>query len=292
MGFCIMTDTSANLPTPWLRQHGVEVIAFSYFIDGEEHTCPDTEAFDGKAYYNAMRDGARMTTSQINPEQYAQGMRAVLDRGEDLLFVGMSSGISGSFHMAELAAEQLTEEYPDREIRLVDSLGASLGEGRLVQKAVELRAQGASLEETAQVLLEARQAVCQIFMVDDLMHLRRTGRVSGAVAVVGTMLQIKPLLKGNERGEIVTIDKVRGRRRALEELARRYDEYVADAPSQTVGIAHADCLEDAMYLARLLMRKNPPKEIQTVVYEPVTGAHVGPGTVALFFDASGGVRSK
>lgn len=291
MNFCVMTDTSANLPTPWLRGHGVEVVAFSYFINGEEHTCLDTEVFDGKAYYDAMRDGVRMTTSQINPEQYAQGMRRALSRGEDLLFVGMSSGISGSFHAAELAAEQLLEEYPDRKIRLVDTLGASLGEGRLVRKAVNCRREGMSLDETADLLLAARHRVCQIFMVDDLMHLRRTGRVSGAVAMVGTMLQIKPLLKGNERGEIVTIDKVRGRRRALEALARRYDEQVVDAASQTVGIAHADCLEDAVYLARLLMKNNPPKEIQTVVYEPVTGAHVGPGTVALFFDAADGVRS-
>ncbi|MGI6265085.1 MAG: DegV family protein [Acutalibacteraceae bacterium] len=290
MAFTIMTDTSANLPTRILKKHGVAVIPFVYTVNGDPRTCLDTDAFDGAAYYQAMREGMAVTTSQINPQQYLDAMGDVLASGNDLLFIGMSSGISGSFHMACLAAEELREEYPARQIRLIDTLGASLGEGILVLKAVRMRDKGASLEETWQKLDTARHRMCQIFTVDDLMHLRKTGRLSGAVALVGTMLQIKPLLKGNEKGQIVTFSKVRGRKRAIEELARRYAELVKNAGEQIVGIAHADCPQDAGYLESLLRRLCPPREILTVCYEPVTGSHVGPGTLALFFEGADGVR--
>ena len=198
----------------------------------------------------------------------------------------MSSGISGSFHCAELAPE-----FPDRKIRLVDTLGASLGEGLLVLKAVKDKLMGASLDDIYKKLLDLRHRLCNIFTVDDLKYLRRGGRLSNLGFIVGTLLQIKPLLKGNEEGKIVAFAKLRGRKKALEELARRYDEYVVDAQEQIIGIAHADCPEDAEYLAAMLRRNHPPKEILTVGYEPVTGSHVGPGTLALFFEAREGCRS-
>ena len=293
MCYAIVTDTSANLPTPVLAAHGIPAIPFHYTINGTaEQACLDTEAFDGSFYYNAMRGGVGVTTSQINPQAYIDCFEPLLAAGQDILFVGMSSGISRSFHSAQMAMAQLREQYPERQFRLVDTLGASLGEGILVLKAIEYRDSGMDLSEAAKRLLALRHRMCQIFMVDDLMFLKKTGRVSGAVALVGTMLQIKPLLKGNERGEIVTYAKARGRRKAIEALARRYDEQVVDAGSQIVGIAHADCEKDAAFLADLLRRNHPPKEILTVMYEPVTGAHVGPGTLALFFLADENVRSK
>ena len=292
MSFTIVTDTSANLPTPILRAAGVGVIPFTYIVGGRDQQCLDTEAFDGTAYYSAMRAGANVSTSQINPQAYMDCFEPLLAAGQDILFVGMSSGISGAYQSARVAMAQLRESYPQRQFRLVDTLGASLGEGILVLRAIEYRDSGMPLSEAAKRLLALRRKMCQIFVVDDLMFLRKTGRLSGAAAVVGTMLQIKPLLMGNEKGQIINYAKARGRRKAIEALARRYDDQVVDAGNQIVGIAHADCEKDAQLLADLLRRNHPPKEIMTVMYEPVTGAHVGPGTLALFFLSGDDVRSK
>ena len=292
LSFAILTDTSANLPTPLLRERGVDVMAFSYFIDGTEHTCPDTEAFDGTAYYGAMRKGTVVTTSLVNPERFIAAARPHLEAGEDILFIGMSSGISGSFGSAKLAAGDLREEFPDRDIELVDTLAASLGEGILVLRAAEMRDAGASLAETVRALREMRWHMYQIFTVDDIMYLRRTGRLSNAKAIVASVLHIKPVLKGNEEGAIVAVDKIRGRRKSIDALIERYRRLVVEPGTQTVGIAHADCAEDAKYLADALRAVAPPKEILNVVYEPVTGSHVGPGALALFFLGDESVRSK
>ena len=286
-----MTDTSANLPTDLAQSCELTVIPFPFFVNGARHTCLDTEGFDGETFYGAMREGAEVTTSQINPQNYIDAMRPVLQAGQDILFVGMSSGISGAYHSAELAAEELRQEFPLRKIRLVDTIGASLGEGLLALRAVEDKKNGLSLDEIYEKLLDLRHRLCNIFTVDDLKYLRKGGRLSNLSFIVGTLLQIKPLLKGNEEGKIVAFAKLRGRKKALEELARRYDEYVVHAEEQTVGIAHADCPEDAAYLIELLRRNHPPKDVLNVCYEPVTGSHVGPGTLALFFEAREGCRS-
>ena len=289
--FQIITDTSANLPSELAAEKDLTVIPFPYFVNGARHTCLDTEGFDGKTFYGAMREGAEVTTSQINPQNYIDVMRPVLQMGLDILFVGMSSGISGAYHSAELAAEELRAEFPERKIRLVDTIGASLGEGLLVLRAVRDKLAGLSLDAIYEKLMDLRHRLCNIFTVDDLKYLRKGGRLSNLSFIVGTLLQIKPLLKGNEEGKIVAFAKLRGRKKALEELAKRYDEYVVNAEEQTIGIAHADCPEDAAYLIELLRRNHPPKEILTVGYEPVTGSHVGPGTLALFFEAREGCRS-
>ena len=273
------------------QEQEITVIPFPYFINGARHTCLDTDHFDGVTFYGAMREGAEITTSQINPQSYIEAMTPYLEKGFDILFVGMSSGISGAYHSAELAKEELLAAFPERKIRLVDTLGASLGEGMLVLKAVQLKQRGLSLEEIYQSLLALRHRMCNIFTVDDLKYLRRGGRLSNLSFLVGTLLQIKPLLKGNEEGKIVAFAKIRGRKKALEALAARYDEYVVDAAAQTIAIAHADCQADADYLIQLLNRNHPPKDVLTVCYEPVTGSHVGPGTLALFFEARSGCRS-
>ena len=283
MSFAVFTDTSANLPTPLLRQLGITAIPFSYYIYGNEFTCTDTENFDSSAFYGSIRRGTVVSTSLINPGRYYEHMLPAVKAGQDILFVGMSSGISGSYGAARLAAAQLREEFPGRQIETVDSLGASLGEGLLVVRAAERREEGWSLTAVTKELNSLRMNMCQVFTVDDLMHLRRTGRLSNAAAVVATVLNIKPLLKGNENGSIVSFAKVRGRRRSIEAIAENYDRLVEDADLQTVGIAHADCAQDAEYLAELLRRNQPPRDFLIVDYEPVTGSHVGPGALALFF---------
>ena len=292
MSFSIVTDTSANLPTPWLKENGVAAVPFSYYIDGREYRCTDTERFNGKKYYSAIREGTKVSTSLISPSGYADYFRVPLEKGEDLLFIGMSSGISGSFQAAQVAARNLAEMHPDRKILLVDSIGASLGEGFLAVKAVEMRNAGLSIEETAAAVEDLKLGMCQVFTVDDLLYLHSTGRLSNAKAVIGSVLNIKPLLKGDGAGRIVSFAKTRGRRRSIEAVADNYDRLVTGAAEQTVGIAHADCPEDAETLCALLRRNKPPKDILVVDYEPVTGAHVGPGALALFFFGSREFRDE
>ena len=292
MSFVILTDTSANLPSALLKEKGVGVIPFSYLIKDKAYSCTDTDGFDGKKFYKAMRMGLQISTSQINVFSYLEFFEPYLQRGEDILMINMSSGISGSFNCAGMAADELGKRYPERRIRLVDALGASLGEGLFVLRALELRDRGCPLEDTYKALESEKHRMYQVFTVDDLMYLKKTGRVKGSEAIVGNMLQIKPLLKGNENGEIVSFSKVIGRKRALDSLAQIYNKLVRNPERQTVGIAHADCEDDAEYLIAQLNKRKPPKEILTVMYEPVTGSHVGPGTLALFFMGDDDVRSR
>lgn len=291
MSYRIFTDTSANLPTDLTEAKGITVVPFSYCLNGEEFMCTDTRSFDGAGFYGAIRKHASVSTSQINPFRYEEYMEPVLQAGSDILYIGMSSGISGSFASSSVAIEQLRAKYPERDIRAVDTLSASLGEGIVVLKAVEYLEHGMDIDEAEKRLNELSRKVCQIFIVDDLMHLRRTGRLSNAVALAGAVLQIKPMLKGNEKGQIVCIKKERGRRRAIESLVKVYENYIKNAEEQIVGISHADCAEDAEYLASRLRSVAAPKEILTVCYEPVTGSHVGPDTLALFFVGRDGFRT-
>ncbi len=291
MSYRIFTDTSANLPTDLTEAKGITVVPFSYCLNGEEFMCTDTRSFDGAGFYGAIRKHASVSTSQINPFRYEEYMEPVLQAGSDILYIGMSSGISGSFASSSVAIEQLRAKYPERDIRAVDTLSASLGEGIVVLKAVEYLEHGMDIDEAEKRLNELSRKVCQIFIVDDLMHLRRTGRLSNAVALAGAVLQIKPMLKGNEKGQIVCIKKERGRRRAIESLVKVYENYIENAEEQIVGISHADCAEDAEYLASRLRSVAAPKEILTVCYEPVTGSHVGPDTLALFFVGRDGFRT-
>ena len=291
MSYRIFTDTSANLPTDLTEAKGITVVPFSYCLNGEEFMCTDTRSFDGAGFYGAIRKHASVSTSQINPFRYEEYMEPVLQAGSDILYIGMSSGISGSFASSSVAIEQLRAKYPERDIRAIDTLSASLGEGIVVLKAVEYLEHGMDIDEAEKRLNELSRKVCQIFIVDDLMHLRRTGRLSNAVALAGAVLQIKPMLKGNEKGQIVCIKKERGRRRAIESLVKVYENYIENAGEQIVGISHADCAEDAEYLASRLRSVAAPKEILTVCYEPVTGSHVGPDTLALFFVGRDGFRT-
>ena len=289
--FRIATDTSANLPTAYLQAENITVIPFTFHTDSGEQSCLDTASFDAKAFYTAMRNGEKVTTSQIPPQRFVEYLTPMLQAGEDVLFVSMSSGISGSYASSKMAANQLKEEFPERKIFTVDTYSASLAEGLVVMKAVECRKQGMDIEQTYHLLRAMRHRIAQIFTVGDLRYLKRTGRLSNLEAAVGTVLQIKPLLKGDPEGKIVCFAKVRGRQRAIEEMAKRYAELVVEPETQTVCIAHADCEADAQILASLIRRAKAPKDILIVDYEPVTGSHVGPGALALFFLSDENVRN-
>ena len=290
MSFVVMTDTSANLPNTTISFNDLKVIPFNYIIDGKEHNLLREVRFNAEEFYNRIRKGLRVSTSQIPPQQYADFFEASLKQGKDVLYVSMSSGISSSCHSASLGAELVRPLYPERQIEIVDTLGASLGEGLIALMAARLRNQGVGILEAAEELRRHVARMYNLFTVDDLMHLRRGGRLSNLSAAVGTVLQVKPLLKGDESGKIVAFAKIRGRKKSIEAMAERYERYVVNPQNQIVGIAQAGCADDAARLAELISLHCPPKEIMTVEYEPVTGSHVGPGALALFFEGEEGVR--
>ena len=282
MSFVISTDTSANLPTAELQWHQLYLLPFSYIVNEVEHQCLDLSAFDGDAYYEMLRH-TPASTSMISMDQYRQLWEPLLEEGHDILHVGMSSGISGAYQSAVMAARELREEYPQRRLVVFDTRAASLGEGIQVLHAATCREAGYTLDETVRELAELRPRIRQLFTVDDLMHLRRGGRVSGVAAAVGTALRIKPLLKGDEAGRIVVFGKVQGRKRSVRALA---DNFAANAEllgRWPIGIAHAGCRDEALALAAMLKESDPKARIILVDYEPVTGRHVGPGALAMFY---------
>lgn len=278
----LYTDTSANLPLALLREYDIAVIPFSYTVNGVAEDYNEETDFDGKAFYDAMRRGAEVKTSMVNPATAAAFFERALAQGDDVLYVGMSGGISGTAHAAALAAEELREKYPRAKIMTIDTYAASLGEGLQVLEAAELLRAGRSFEEVGDRILARCPHMCQFFTVDDLNYLKRGGRISGAAALVGSVLGIKPILRGDETGHIVSCGKVRGNKKAYAELADYFDKRALDK-TERIGIAHADNREGTDYLLGLLRERGFTGECLEVYYEPVTGAHVGPGTVALFF---------
>lgn len=276
----LFTDTSANLPVEIIDEYGIEVVPFSYTIDGVEYI-PERE-FDGKAFYAAMRAGSEVKTSMVNAGTFIERFKTALDAGKDVLYIGMSGGISGTANAALMAKQELDEEYPDRKIVVIDTLAASLGEGLFVIKAAEQLRDGAALDAIEEDIRAQVPSMCQSFTVDDLKYLKKTGRVSGAAAIIGNVLSIHPILVGDYEGKIVVKAKVRGMKRTLDALAERYAELVLNK-AETIGIAHADNEEGKAYLVQRLRDKGLTGKCLSVCYEPVTGSHVGPGTVALFF---------
>lgn len=276
----LFTDTSANLPVEIIDEYGIEVVPFSYTIDGDEYI-PERE-FDGKAFYAAMRAGSEVKTSMVNAGTFIERFKAALDAGKDVLYLGMSGGISGTANAALMAKQELDEEYPDRKIVVIDTLAASLGEGLFVIKAAEQLKDGIALDAIEEAIRAQVPSMCQSFTVDDLKYLKKTGRVSGAAAIIGNVLSIHPILIGDYEGKIVVKAKVRGMKRTLDALAERYAE-LALSKTETIGIAHADNEEGKAYLVQRLRDKGLTGKCLSVCYEPVTGSHVGPGTVALFF---------
>lgn len=278
----LFTDTSANLPVTLTKQHHITVVPFSYTVDGKETDYPDDVDFDGAAFYGAMRRGAVVKTSMVNPDLMANYFERALSQGDDVLYVGMSGGISGTAHAAAMAVQELQEEFPERKIAAIDTYAASLGEGLLVIEAARMLENGAPFSLIVEQISRRRHTMCQYFTVDDFAYLERGGRVSKAAAIVGTVLKIKPLLRGDEEGKIVLCGKTRGRKQSLTALADFYEKLVADK-SEEIGIAHADDAAGAQFLLDALRQRGFTGECLTVCYEPVTGSHVGPGTVALFF---------
>ncbi len=282
MSFALVTDTSANLPAAWLREQDVQAIPFSYFIHDEEHQCPGPDEFDGAEFYQFLSDGGEVKTTLINAQKYEDFFRPYLEAGRDLLYVGMSSGISSSMNMATLAARDLMDEFPERKVVIFDARTASLGEAIFVLAAIRRRDKGLSLADTTAQLIALRPRVCSYLTVGDLMFLSRGGRVSGVAAIIGTVLGVKPLLH-EEGAQIVAYGKTRGRKKVLRALADEVLTRIEDDPDQGLSIAHGGCEDEAGAVADMIREGRPGTHIEMEIYEPVTGSYVGPGTVALFF---------
>ncbi|MBE6925986.1 MAG: DegV family protein [Ruminococcaceae bacterium] len=284
MPYTVFTDGCSNLPNYLLQQMDIRVLPCSYTLDDEPGVFyGDLDAFDSHAYYDKLRAGAVMKTSLLNSQLFMDHFRPELEKGQDVVYVGLSSGVSGTLQAARVAAEDLMEEFPARTVRVVDSLGAGFGPGLLACRAADLRNEGKTASEAGEILEDEVKHLLQIFTVDDLNFLKRTGRVGGATAAIGTILNIKPLLWGDPTGHIVALRKCRGRKKAIEAIVDIYRNRAIDAQNQRVAISHGDCLEEAQLLADKICEICKPKELVICPHEPFTGAHVGPGMLALFF---------
>lgn len=284
MSYTVFTDGCSNLPGRLLKELDIRVLPCSYVMDDVPGTyLGDIDAFDTHAYYDKLRSGSVMKTSLLNSQLFMDHFRPELEQGLDVVYVGMSSGISGTIQAARIAAEELEEEFPGRTVRVVDSLGAGFGTGLLSCRASDLRSEGKTAAEAADILDSEVPHLLQFFTVDDLNFLKRTGRVSGATAAIGTVLNIKPLLWGDPTGHIVALQKCRGRKKAIDQIVELYRTRAIAPEKQRIAISHGDCPEEAQALADRICAIAQPRELIIVPHEPFTGAHVGPGMLALFF---------
>ena len=277
----IITDSCCDFPVEMYRHLDVDYVPLSLEFRGQVTLDRNDDSL--KELYDGMRAGEGAKTSAANPDTWAGVMEPHLEKGLDVLVLAFSSGLSTTYQSAVIASQELMEKYPDRTIRVVDTLAASLGQGLLVWHVCQQRDKGATLEEAAQWAEENKQHICHWFTVDDLMHLKRGGRIGAATAVVGTMLQIKPVLHVDDEGHLVNVSKARGRKASIEALAKKVSELGANYDNSTVFLSHGDCREEAELLVSILKEKHGVKEVFISYVGSVIGSHAGPGTLALFF---------
>ncbi len=280
--YVIVTDSSCDLPDALVAQYGLEVVQLAVTLDGGEPTF--NNELDIKDFYAQLRDKKRATTSAANPDAFLSVFEKHLSAGTDVLYLGFSSGLSGTCNAAFIAARELAAKYPERKCVVVDTLCASLGQGLLVVLAAKKKEAGATLDELRAYAEELKPNLVHLFTVDDLFFLKRGGRVSALTAVAGTALGIKPVLHVDNVGHLTKIGVKRGRTASLNDLCDRMKELAIDPANQLVYISHGDCEEDAKYLADKITTELGVKEPILISHVgPVIGAHAGPGTVALFF---------
>lgn len=284
MHFEIITDSAANLPEDMIDQYGIHILSLSFLVEGKEiYSYEKGKTTDLKPFYTMMREKKEISTSLINVDAAMELCGGLLEEGRDILYIGFSSGLSGSYQAVSIALNELKEKYPQRKIYYVDTLAAALGEGLLVKYASDLQREGKGIDEVYNWILNNRLRLCHWFTVDDLFFLKRGGRISGATAVLGTALSIKPVMHVDDEGHLVVIEKARGRKKALDCLVKHFEESVEEPEGQYIYISHGDCLEDAEYVMNQIKGKYKISGSLIRILDPVIGAHAGPGTVALFF---------
>ncbi len=283
--YVIFTDSGCDMDKETLTAWGVPAKRLTFRFENDEN-----EYFDGdiesKAFYDRMRNGAVAKTAAVNSQSFSDAFEEFLKNGTDVLYLGFSSGLSTTYNSARIAAQQLQGKYTERKIITVDTLSASAGFGLLLYLTVEKKKNGASIEEAAAYAESLKLKLCHWFTVDDLVYLKRGGRISPTVAFVGNMLGIKPVLHMDNEGHLINMFKVRGRKTAVTALADKYGELAEDKENGTVFISHADCLDDAETLASILKERHNATVSIVANVGTVIGAHSGPGTLALFFVGS------
>jgi len=278
----IFTDSASDLPQELLKALDVTAVPLHLLFRGEN--MPDTvEDRAIQKFYAGMRDGEVSKTSAVNPDAWRGILEPVLAAGQDALVLGFSSGLSTTYQSAVIAAGELREAYPERKIITVDTLSAASGQGLLVWHTCKKRDEGLSLEELAAWVEENKLHLAHWFTVDDLVYLKRGGRISAATAVMGAMLNIKPVLHVDNEGRLVSAAKVRGRKAAIKALADKLQETGGDYDNSTVFICHADCMDDAVVLEKMVQERRPGTQVRICNLGAVIGSHAGPGTLALFF---------
>lgn len=279
--YLIYSDISADLPAAYARERGIRFVPMSYTLGDEERVCDRMEDEEVlKRFYGGQRAGSLTRTSQISPQVYIDLFRPILEGGTSVLYLSLSSGLSGTYQSSCAAAEDLNAEFPEARLRCVDSLSATGGMGLLLASAADNRDAGMSLEENAAWLEENRLRVCHWFMVEDLQYLRRGGRISAATAVIGSALNIKPILTIADDGTLLTIAKARGEKAAIRQLAEYYDLTASGGEGERILVMHADNLPAAERLEGELKSRNPAARLARVYLNPIIGAHTGPGMCA------------
>ena len=276
----IVTDSACDLSAEMIAELDLGIAPLSVELDGRAYAEGEMTPVE---LYNHLRNGKLPKTAAVNPEGWTSVIEPVLQEGRDALVIAFSSGLSTTYQSAVIAANELTERYPGRKVNVVDSLCASLGQGLLVWYACQKRSAGMDLEELTAWVENNKLNLCHWFTVDDLMYLKRGGRVSAATAIVGTMLKIKPVLHVDAEGHLVNVGKVRGRKASIDALVAKMGQLAIDGYKELVTICHGDCLEDAEYLAKKLKENYGVKEVFIGYTGAVIGSHSGPGTLALFF---------
>lgn len=285
--YVILTESSSDISLKIAKDNDIQVMPMDFILEGKSYAhYADSREMDVKAFYQKLRDGAVVTTAAENVEDYMTWVKPLLEDGKDVLLVVFSSGLSSTFSTANVALAELREQYPHRKIVAVDSLCASAGEALLAYYAAQNRAKGMSIEENAQWLEDNKLHLAHWFTVDDLMFLKRGGRVSSATALVGTMLSIKPVLHVDNDGHLINVSKARGRKASMKPLVDKAAETGVDLSNQVLFISHGDCLDDAQWLAQEVRDRFHPVDVVISDIGPVIGAHSGPGTLALYFMAT------
>ena len=279
--FVIVSDSTVDLPKEYLQSKQVPIISLSYIMDGV--TYEEMDGLSHKEFFEKLRAGSLPTTSQINPEQAREALEPFAKEGKDILYIGFSSGLSGSYNSVRRAAEDLKEEYPDINIIAIDSLCACMGEGLLLYKALELKEHGMSMEEIAKWVEANKLHICHNVTVDDLNHLHRGGRISKTTAVVGSMIKIKPIIHMSDEGKLVVIGKERGRKKSLVSIVDRMEKQMQGYDNDIVMITHGDCIEDAEFVKKQVEERFGIHNVMINGIGSVIGSHTGAGVVAVFF---------
>lgn len=281
--FKLVTDTSADLPRNYLEQNDIAVMSLAYIIDGNTYGWDNP--MDEHEFYEKMRKGSMPTTSQVNVGDAMELFERLIEENDEILCISFSSGLSGTYNSAAVAAQNVCESHPDKKIRVVDSKAASLGQGLMVDYALKMQKEGKDLDETADFLEQNFGHFVHVFTVDDLNHLYRGGRVSRATAFVGTLVNIKPILHVDDEGHLINIGKVRGRKKSLIELVNLMEQKIGDhvKENRTIFISHGDSPEDARIVADEVKKRFGIDSFLINFVGPTIGAHSGPGTIALFF---------